>query len=100
MAFQTGSVNQLQNSALTTTWLRAWYLEFSKGTVKEQLMSGGRASAMPNFRARDFTQRKHYGGGRLRSMQHRLTLIGAFWRQVEIPRRCPFTKASPNSLAT
>jgi len=40
--------------------------------------------AMPNFCAKDLTQLKHHAGGRLRSMQRRQTLIGAFWQQAEL----------------
>ena len=40
--------------------------------------------AMPNFCAKDLAHLKRQAGSRLRSMQRRPTLVGAFWRQAEL----------------
>ena len=40
--------------------------------------------AMPNFCAKDLGHLKRQAGSRLRSMQRRPTLVGAFWRQAEL----------------
>ena len=39
---------------------------------------------MPNFCAKDLGHLKHAARSRLRSMQRRTTLVGAFWRQAEL----------------
>ena len=43
-----------------------------------------KSHAMPNFCAKNLTELKQHAGCRLRSMQRRQTLIGAFWQQAEL----------------
>jgi len=40
--------------------------------------------AMPNFCARDLGDLKRRASSKLRSMQRRCTLVGAFWKQAEL----------------
>jgi hypothetical protein len=39
---------------------------------------------MPNFCARDLAHLEHAARSRVRSMQRRTTLVGAFWKQEEL----------------
>lgn len=43
-----------------------------------------KSHAMPNFCAKDLGHLKHTARSRLRSMQRRTTLVGAFWKQAEL----------------
>jgi len=43
-----------------------------------------KSHAMPNFCARDLAHLGRQASSRLRSMQRRVTLVTAFWKQVEL----------------